>query len=101
MEEKPLIKNNYIDDYENSYKIINEKYQYYSNVFDKLSKIKTTIEKFLIEKLETINLREDNLIISLVKVNYFQLISFIKDEMILIIKNSLIVVDDIPVTFVS
>ena len=95
MEEKPLIKNNYIDDYENSYKIINEKYQYYSNVFDKLSKIKTTIEKFLTEKLETINLIEDNLIISLVKVNYFQLISFIKDEMILNIKNSLIVVDDI------
>ena len=84
-----------IEDYENSYEIYNKKYEYYLSAIDKLSKIKAVIEKYLNEKLETIYLKDDYSISSLIEDNYMKLILFLKEEMTTSVKRYLTIINEL------
>ena len=77
------------------FKIYNEKIDYYSTIIEILSKIKLKTEKYLKEILEIINLKADFSFISLIDDNYMKLVSFIQEEMILNIKRSIMIINDI------
>ena len=97
MEEKPIIDNNIsIYNYELSIKLLNEKSDYYSIVIDKLTKFKSSLEKFHKEKLENIKIKEDiHSESSEFDDNYMNLILLIKEEINLNIKGSLNVIKEI------
>ena len=94
-EEASIIKNYNIYNYEHSYKIYNEKYEYYSLAIEKLTKIKSMAEKFLKEKIENIKVKKDVNTQFIIEDNYMSLIILIKDEMILNINASLSTINEI------
>jgi len=97
MEEKPIIdNNNSIYNYEHSIKLLNEKNDYYSVVIEKLTKLKSVLEKFHKEKLENIKIKEDlNSESSELDDNYMNLVLLIKEEINLNIKGSINVIKEI------
>lgn len=97
MEEVPPIIDNFsiIYDYDYSYKLYNEKYDYYSAAIDKIYKIKSIFEKFLKEKLETFKIKEEFKSQLQIDDNYMNLILLIKDEIMLNINGGLNVINEI------
>ena len=93
MNEKSLIKNYLCEDYEHSYKIYNEKFEYYSALYDKLSKIKISIEKIYKEKLDTWKIKEEIYNKELIDENYDSLIILIREEIKINIKGSISVIN--------
>ena len=96
MDEKSIIKDVTLDDYEQNIKTYNEKYEYYSSAFDKLNKLKNIIEKFNKEKLETFKIQFDELnFISSIDDNYMKIISLIKEKISVTINECMNVINEI------
>ena len=96
MDEKPLIKEFSLDDYEQNIKTYSEKYDYYSSAFDKLNKLKNIIEKFNKEKLETYKIKSEELNFkSSINDNYMKIILLIKDKISVTINGCINVINEI------
>ena len=96
MDEKPLIKEFSLDDYEQNIKTYSEKYDYYSSSFDKLNKLKNIIEKFNKEKLETYKIKSEELNFkSSINDNYMKIILLIKDKISVTINGCINVINEI------
>ena len=94
MAEKSLIKNYLSDDYEQSYKIILEKYDYLSSFHDKFIKMKNVIEKFKKDYNELFKIKEDNFSIDVQEQDYNQIFILIKDEINLSIKENMTIINE-------
>ena len=80
MDEKTLIKHYLSDDYEQSYKIITEKYEYLSSFNDKFIKIKNVIEKFKKDFTELFKIKDDGFSNNTKQYDYNELFILIKEE---------------------
>ena len=94
MAEKSLIKNYLSDDYEQSYKIILEKYDYLSSFHEKFIKMKNVIEKFKKDYNELFKIKEDNFSIDVQEQDYNQIFILIKDEINLSIKENMTIINE-------
>ena len=94
MAEKSLIKNYLSDDYEQSYKIILEKYDYLSSFHDKFIKMKNVIEKFKKDYNELFKIKEDNFSIDVQEQDYNQIFILIKDEINISIKENMTIINE-------
>ena len=94
MAEKSLIKNYLSDDYEQSYKIILEKYDYLSSFYEKFIKMKNVIEKFKKDYNELFKIKEDNFSIDVQEQDYNQIFILIKDEINLSIKENMTIINE-------
>ena len=92
--EEQLKNNILINDYENSYKIHNEKYEFYTTAFDKLSKLKTSIEKFIEKKLDIAKFKGSFNFTTTIEDNYIPLIAILFEEMAFYLERSLTTVND-------
>ena len=94
MAEKSLIKNYLSDDYEQSYKIFLEKYDYLSSFYEKFIKMKNVIEKFKKDYNELFKIKEDNFSIDVQEQDYNQIFILIKDEINLSIKENMTIINE-------
>ena len=102
MKEKLLIKDFLYDDFEQSYKIYNEKFEYYSILYDNIMKIKIFIEKFFKDKIDNLKLKEEiHSPSSFIDENYDKLILLMKEDIIINIKGSLSVINEILINLTN
>ncbi len=94
MAEKSLIKNYLSDDYEQSYKIILEKYDYLSSFYEKFIKMKNVIEKFKKDYDELFKIKEDNFSIDAEEHDYNHIFILIKDEINISIKENMTIINE-------
>ena len=94
MAEKSLIKNYLSDDYEQSYKIILEKYDYLSSFYEKFIKMKNVIEKFKKDYNELFKIKEDNFSIDAEEHDYNHIFILIKDEINISIKENMTIINE-------
>ena len=95
MTEKNLIKKYLSDDYEQSYKIINEKYEYLSVFYEKFAKVKNILEKFFENNSELFKIKKDSFSMDVKENDYNDILLSIKEEINKSIKDNLTVINDV------
>jgi hypothetical protein len=95
MSEKILILNYLKEDYENSYEIYYQRFQYYTSLHENLTKLKLILSKFLEEKLNTFKIKDEFNKKSTLDDNYIKLVSIIKKEISFKIKGGISTFEEI------